>query len=308
MIEKLLLRIGQSKEEDNFLLVSEDIAAKCYEVEKRLNLNASYFPFAMMFANRMLDKGFDSLFKLVGKEYPQIKDSMINLNQTLYTRYFSIIRKQNIFEKVSHDARHLEIFRYRENDKDRLAEDFSKHTTSDGRALVPPALLRPYLPFSEYVKVSLNDVVYLLGLMKFEHHQRFMLSHYIWNLNSFIQILVEKFKDDISDYGMISLKKSLGFKDLLTSDYSFNQFISFLGLSGMSEESQKNTYLSEEEYFKAISMTYGQLSYQASEIPLEAFREDKYVKVAENCGIVLSCFESVKLSFNLNLQDILIKL
>lgn len=312
VIEKLLLRINQSREEDALLLISEDLTAKCLEIEKRLDLNSAYFPFIMLMVTRILNKGFESLSlgldaTLAVEFHQQATGAMANFNETLYKRYFLIIRKQSIFDTVSADPRNLEIFKYRQGDKDKLVEEYAKYKTPEGRALHPPAFFRPYLPFAEYVKVSLNDVALLFGLMRFENHQRFIIGHYNWSLYRFIQILVEKFKDDINDYSMNSLKRSLGFKDLLTSDYSYHQFITHLKLSGMDED-DKNTYLAEDEYLKALSSTYGQLGMQASSLPLDAFREDKYQKIGENCAIVLSCFESVKLSFNLNLHDMLLKL
>lgn len=312
VIEKLLLRVNQSREEDALLLISEDLTAKCLEIEKRLDLNPSYFPFIMLMVTRILNKGFESLAVsldpvLAVEFHQQATGAMANFNETLYKRYFLIIRKQSIFDAVSTDPRNLEIFKYRQGDKDKLVEEYAKYRSTEGRPLFPPTFFRPYLPFAEYVKVALNDVSLLFGLMKFENHQRFIIGHYNWSLYRFIQILVDRFKDDINDFSMNSLKKSLGFKDLLTSDYSYFQFVTHLKLSGMEEE-EKHAYLAEDEYFKALSSTYGQLGNQISSLPLDAFREDKYQKVAENCAIVLSCFESVKLSFNLNLHAMLLKL
>ena len=296
VMEKLFLRMGKPREDEALLLVSEDFNAKCFEVEKRLNLTYNYFPLVMQLVMRVLNKGLNSLGEsldpsLQGDFSREAGNCMGSLCENLYKRYFLILKTKNVFEQVTKDPRNLEVFHFRQADRDRLIEEV-------GEGAEP----RPYLPAAEYVKVVLDDICLLFGLMSFEHHQRFVLAHYNWCLYSFIQLLVDKFKADIEDYNMTSLKKSLGFKDLLVSDYSFHQFTAHIALPGQTEGKD---YLPEDEYFKALAHTYSTLSAQQSALPVQAFREDKYVRVGDNLALVFECFVNVKLSFNKNLLFIL---
>jgi hypothetical protein len=297
VMEKLLLNMTKVREDEAMLLVSEDFNAKCYEIEKRLQLTHSYFPFCMQLVMRMLNKGLNSLGENLDPVHQaefarEAGGCMTNFCESLYKRYFHLMKNANLFEGLIKIPRNLEVFHFRQADKDKL--------TQDG---VDQNEMRPYLPAAEYVKVILDDISLQFSLMKFEHHQKFMLAYYNYSLYGFIQLLVDKFKDDINDYNMKSLKQALGFKELLTSDYSFHQFMQYLGLHGFGDTI--GNFIAEDEYFKALALNYSRLSSQLSILPIQAFKEDKYVSIGENCSIVFDCFVSVKLSFIRNFESIL---
>lgn len=319
MIEKLFLQTKRSKEDEAMLLVGEDINAKCLELQKRLELNSNYFPFIMQLVMRQVNKGMSCLVEAVfpsyREEFSQFANGCVaSFCNSLYDTYFLLLKRSDPVKTVSTDDRNLQVFHFKQSDKDQVIKELEKEEKEGvgsmtmrspaGVYMKPNLEFKVYLPAAEQVKVRLNDICIQFELMRFEHHQRFMLSFYNWCLNQFVQLLVTKFKDDINDYNMNSLKRSLGFKDLLRSDFSFSQFMMHIGLQSLDEE-KTPSYLPEEEYHKAITLTYGQLSQQLSSLPIDAFKEGKYVNIAQNCAIVLNCFVSVKKSFNRNFETML---
>ena len=319
VIEKLFLQTERTKEDEALLLVGEDINAKCVDLQKRLKLNSSYFPFVMQLVMRQVNKGVNCLVESVFASYREefrlyANGCVASFCNSLYDTYFLLLKRSDPIKTVSIDDRNLQVFHFKQSDKDEVMKELNQEDKDRASSMTlrspgtnyskPNFTFKVYLPVAEQVKVRLNDICIKFQLMRFEHHQRFMLSFYNWCLNQFVQLLVTKFKDDINDYNMNSLKRSLGFKDLLRSDFSFSQFMTHIGLPSV-DEHQKPNYLPEEEYFKAISMTYGQLSMQLSSLPIDAFKEGKYIKIGENCSIVLNCFVSVKKSFNRNFETML---
>jgi hypothetical protein len=308
--EKLFLRGDRSREDEILLLVSEDINAKCIEVESRLQLGSSYFPFIMQLLMRVLNKGLNSISEAV---FPELRDEfdrqsksyMTNFCESLYKSYFLMLKRASLLEAATKDKRNLELFHYKQADKDKVLQELSRQSKEGENKLTLRPLggysddegwnFKVYLPVAEQAKVNLGDIGLLFRQMNFEHHQRFILSYYNWHLNLFIQQLVDKFKDDIHDFSMNNLKKNLGFKDVLKSDYSFSRFMTIVGLPGDEEE---NRHLPRDEFLKFLSTAYSQLGGQLSSLPIESFKEDKYVKIGENCSIVLNCFAKVKAAFS----------
>jgi hypothetical protein len=326
VVEKLFLQMSKNRDEESILPASEDLNQKCRTIEVKLNLGIEYFPFVMQLVMRVLNKAFEGL--LEGLEasdqknnfVDMIRNAMTNFTESLYRRYFFILRKGDIFSGIKKDKKNLEVFNYKPADKEKLKETFLKKKIEGQKlSLMDENYLKgfdakdeinfekthfkPYLPAAEYIKVILNDIATVFKLLKFEHHQHVVLSYYNWALYGYIQVIVDKFKDDLNDFNMNSLKKTLGFKDLLTSDYTYAQFKKFLDLEQL--DKKEKAYLTEDEYLKALVATYGGLNSQIGSIPVQAFREDKYQQIGENSSIIFQFFSNIKLSFNRNFQEFL---
>jgi hypothetical protein len=326
VVEKLFLQMSKNREEESILPASEDLNQKCRAIEAKLNLRQEYFPFIMQLIMRVLNKAFEGLVESLAESEEKnnfvdmIRTAMTNFTESLYRRYFFILRKGDIFSGIKKEKKNLEVFNYKPADKEKLKETFLKKKIEGQKLSVmdenylkgfdpkdelnfEKTHFKPYLPAAEYIKIILNDIATIFKLLKFEHHQHIVLSYYNWSLYGYIQVIVDKFKDDLNDFNMNSLKKSLGFKDLLTSDYTYAQFKRFLDLEQL--DTREKAYLTEDEYLQALVATYAGLNSQIGSIPVQAFREDKYLLIGEHSSIIFQFFANIKLSFNHNFQEFL---
>lgn len=301
MIDSLFLGAGSRREQDVLLLISENVDVKSSEIASRLQLSSAYFPFAMQLLTRVINKGIDatceSIFPELRADFEAEASSlMTNFVATRFQTYFSIMKRSPLFEQVYAQPRNFEVFHYSQADRDKASRELLKQ----GETPHYDSPFKVYLPAAEHSMVALSDLALVFRQLTFEHHQKFVLANYNWHLNAYISRLVDKFKDDINDFSMNDLKRNLGFKDVLRSDYSYARFLLLVGLPG--EEASIN-HLPRDEFLQALGSAYGQL--QPSNIPVEAFKEDKYVAIAENCALVLSCFARAKVSFSKDFEAML---